>query len=200
MARQTLVDPRSLILALLAASAAAFIFVYFGSRGAKTPDNATAVTVGGPFSLTDQDGNRRGDADFRGSLMLVYFGYTYCPDICPLTLQNMSAALVALGDKGKSVVPVFITVDPERDTVAKLKEYVARFSPRLVAFTGSADDIAAVAKAYHVYYAKHEEAGAPYSMDHTSLVYLMDRDGHYLTYLDPQMSGKDMAAGIAKFL
>ena len=196
---------RSLILGLAAVAAAAFLLVYFGTRGpgsrdTDSQDNKTAVAIGGPFSLTDQDGKKRSDADFRGQLMLVFFGYANCPDECPLTLQNMSNALAALGDKGASVTPIFITVDPERDTVAKLKGYAPRFSPRLVALTGTPDEIAAAAKAYRVYFAKHEESGGGYSMDHTSLVYLMDRDGHYLTHFGPDVSPQDMAAGIAKYL
>lgn len=200
MARPNRPDLRSLILGLAAVAAAAFLLVYFGTRGPGSQDNETTVAIGGPFSLTDQDGKRRSDTDFRGSLMLVYFGYTSCPDVCPLTLQNMSSALTALGDKGQSIVPLFITIDPERDSVAKMKEYAARFSPRLVALTGAPDDIAAAAKAYRVYFAKHEESGGGYSMDHTSLIYLMDRNGHYLTHFSPDVSPQDMAAGIAKFL
>ncbi|MFZ0693253.1 MAG: SCO family protein [Alphaproteobacteria bacterium] len=200
MTRPSRPDLRSLILGLAAVAAAAFLLVYFGTRGPSSPNNETTVAIGGPFSLIDQDGKKRSDADFRGSLMLVYFGYTSCPDVCPLTLQNMSSALTALGDKGQSVVPLFITIDPERDSVAKMKEYAARFSPRLVALSGAPADIAAAAKAYRVYFAKHEESGGGYSMDHTSLIYLMDRDGHYLTHFSPDVNPQDMAAGIAKFL
>lgn len=200
MARPKRPDLRSLILGLAAIAAAAFILTYFGTWKLSPPDSETMVAIGGPFSLTDQDGKKRSDADFRGKIMLVYFGYTDCPDVCPLTLQNMGAALAALGDKGQSIVPIFITVDPERDNVAKMKEYAARFSPRLVALTGTPDEVAAAAKAYRVYYAKHQEAGGGYSMDHTSLIYLMGRDGHYLTHFSPDVSPQDMAAGIAKFL
>jgi protein SCO1 len=200
MARPKRIDLRSLILGLAAATAAALLLIYFGTRGPGSQENETAVAIGGPFSLTDQDGKKLSDADFRGSLMLVYFGYTYCPDVCPLTLHNISAALNLLGDKGQSVVPIFITIDPERDSVAKMKEYAARFSPRLVALTGTPAEIAAAAKAYRVYYAKHEESGGAYSMDHTSLIYLMDRNGHYLDHFSPDTSPQDMAAGITKFL
>lgn len=200
MTRPRRPDLRSLILGLAAIAAAAFVLTYFGTWKLSPPDSETMVAIGGPFLLTDQDGKTRSDADFRGKIMLVYFGYTDCPDVCPLTLQNMGAALAALGDKGQSIVPIFITVDPERDTVAKMKEYAARFSPRLVALTGTPDEVAAAAKAYRVYYAKHQEAGGGYSMDHTSLIYLMDRNGHYLTHFSPDVSPQDMAAGIAKFL
>jgi len=200
MARPKRPDLRSLILGLAAIAAAAFVLNYFGTWKLSPPDSETTVAIGGPFSLTDQDGKKRSDAEFRGKIMLVYFGYTDCPDVCPLTLQNMGAALNSLGDKGQSIVPIFITVDPERDTVAKMKEYAARFSPRLVALTGAPDDVAAAAKAYRVYYAKHEESGGGYSIDHTSLIYLMDRDGRYLTHFSPDVSPQDMAAGIANYL
>jgi protein SCO1/2 len=197
-------DVRVLILALLAAAAAAVFLIQIGTRDSGSPESQTAetqeVAIGGPFALTDQDGHARTDADFRGHLMLVYFGYSYCPDVCPLALSAMGAAIDRLGDKGDAVVPVFITVDPGRDTVAKLKEYAARFHPRLAALTGSADAIAQAAKAYRVYYAKHEEKGGPYFVDHSSIIFLMSRDGKYLTHFNTNTGAQEMAAKIAGYL
>ena len=141
--------------------------------------------VGGPFTLTDQNGKRVKNTDFAGHYMLVYFGYTFCPDVCPAELQVMSAALDGMGDKAKNVVPVFITIDPQRDSPEVLKQYISNFSPRFVALTGSDKEIASVAKEYRVYYAKAkgwEKAGDNYLMDHSSIVYLIGPDGKFVKH------------------
>lgn len=157
--------------------------------------------IGGPFSLLDQDGKRVTEKDFRGKYMLIYFGYTYCPDICPAELQVMSAALDELGEKAEKVTPVFITVDPERDTVEQMKSYVGNFHPRLVGLTGSKEEIQAAAKAYRVYYARAKsESATDYLMDHASIVYLMSPDGEYLAHFAYGTGVEKMAKGIAKFL
>jgi protein SCO1/2 len=145
------------------------------------------VVIGGPFSLTDQFGARVREADFRGKLMLVYFGYIFCPDVCPTELQTITTALEALGPAAAEIVPIFITIDPDRDTVALMKDYAANFHPALRALSGSRQEIAAAARAYRVYYAKSPSEGAEaeaddYSMDHTAIVYLMDRKGRYLAH------------------
>jgi protein SCO1/2 len=158
------------------------------------------VSIGGPFALSDQDGKLRHDTDFRGKLMLVYFGYTYCPDACPTTLLAVSQALDELGPSAQQVDPIFITVDPARDTVAQMKLYAANFSPRLIALTGSPDATAAAAKAYRVYYQKVPQDGGNYLMDHTSFLYLMGRDGRYLTHLSPGLKPSEIAAAIKRFL
>jgi protein SCO1/2 len=159
------------------------------------------VPIGGPFTLTDQNGAVRHDSDFRGQLMLVYFGYTYCPDACPAALNVMSGAIQRLGKAAEAVQPIFITVDPERDTVAQMKTYAANFTPRLLALTGTPDDIAAAAGAYRVYFQKVAGEGKDdYSMDHSAFVYLMGRDGRYLTHFGPEASVEQMAAAIQKFL
>ena len=142
--------------------------------------------VGGPFELTDHTGARRTDADFRGKLLLVYFGYTHCPDICPTDLQAMTAAVDRLGPAGESVQPLFITIDPERDTVEHLAGYVPLFHPRLIGLTGEAGEIRRVARAYKVYYAKvRESGGADYAIDHTGFIYLVGADGRYLGFFPP---------------
>jgi cytochrome oxidase Cu insertion factor (SCO1/SenC/PrrC family) len=158
------------------------------------------VAIGGDFTLTDQNGAARHAADFRGKLMLVYFAYTYCPDVCPTELQTMSEAIDLLGAKGDEVQPIFITIDPERDTVEQIKDYAANFHPRLVALTGSAEQIAAVARAYRVYYQKVKQADGNYLMDHSAVVYLMARDGSYLAHFGAENDAAQMAAAIAKKL
>ena len=115
--------------------------------------------IGGPFALIDQDGKPRTDADFRGKLLLIYFGFTYCSDTCPIDLQSMATALDRLGAVAERVQPVFITVDPEKDTPEQFKGYVALFHPRLVGLTGSSQQMRKVARAYRVYDAKSEPRG-----------------------------------------
>ena len=158
--------------------------------------------VGGPFTLVDQDGKTRTDAEFRGKLMLIYFGYTYCPDVCPTELQTMSDALDALGDKAVSVQPIFVTVDPERDTPSVVKDYVSHFHPSFIGLTGTQQQIEAATKAYRVYAAKvpAKDGGNDYLMDHTGLVYLMGVDGKYLANFVPQTTSHEMARTIAKYL
>jgi cytochrome oxidase Cu insertion factor (SCO1/SenC/PrrC family) len=156
----------------------------------RAPDNTAVLTtgkalVGGPFRLTDQHGKTVSDTDFRGKYMLVVFGYTFCPDVCPAELQVVTAALAALGPKAERIQPVFITIDPERDTVEQLAVYAGNFHPRLVLLTGSSAAIADVAKAYRVYYAKAEgsaSAGRDYLMDHSSIIYLMGPDGQFVRH------------------
>jgi protein SCO1/2 len=156
------------------------------------------VQIGGPFHLVNQDGRDVTDADFRGRWMLVYFGYTYCPDVCPTELQTIAAALDKLGANAKAVAPVFITVDPARDTPQVLKNYVKLFDSRLVGLTGTPQQIADVAKRYHVYYARAGDGNsANYTMDHSSFLYLMDPSGHFAALFRPGMSPDDLAAGIA---
>lgn len=143
----------------------------------------SSVPIGGPFTLTDQTGRTVTDADYRGKFLLIYFGYTYCPDVCPTELGTMARALDLLGQQGEKVQPLFISVDPERDTVAHLKEYVALFHPRLVGLTGTPEQVKAAARAYRVYYAKAPQEGAKpdeYLMDHSSFLYLMGPDGRFL--------------------
>jgi protein SCO1/2 len=155
-----------------------------GSSGLVVPP-AQAPAIGGAFTLTDHAGRRVSDADYRGKVLLVYFGFTYCPDVCPTTLTVMADALAVLGPDAARVQPLFITVDPERDTPEQLAVYVAYFHRTLVGLTGSAADIAAAAKSYRVYYAKVKGASGAaddYVMDHTSIIYVMGPDGRYATH------------------
>jgi protein SCO1 len=164
-------------------------------------EQVAPVSIGGDFALTDQNGQVRHPADFRGTLMLVYFGYSYCPDACPTALQDMSSALDALGPKGDQVQPIFITIDPERDTAAQLKLYAENFHPRLLALTGTTDQVAEAARAYRVFYQKaNSSEGGDYLMDHSSFIYLMGRDGNYISHFGPGITAEEMAAAIARHL
>ncbi|HDL16356.1 MAG TPA: SCO family protein [Rhizobiales bacterium] len=158
--------------------------------------------IGGTFTLTDHTGRRVSEKDFAGRFMLIYFGYTFCPDVCPAELQVMSAALDQLGDKAKNVTPVFITIDPERDTVKQMASYVTNFHERMVGLTGTAEEIRAAAKAYRVYYAKAEDdtSSTDYMMEHSSIVFLMSPKGEYLAHFTYGTGVDKMATGIAKFL
>ena len=157
--------------------------------------------IGGPFALTDHTGKSRTDADFRGKLMLVYFGFSFCPDICPTDLMAIGQAIDKLGPAGEGVQPLFVTVDPERDTAAHLAEYVPFFHPRLLGLTGDAAHIRDAARAYRVYYAKVViDGAAEYTIDHSGFIYLMDRDGKYLGFFPPGTPAGRMAAVIAAHL
>ena len=158
--------------------------------------------VGGPFTLTDQHGAEVTEQDFAGRYMLIYFGYTYCPDICPLSLANMTQAVDLLPpDQADQVVPILITVDPERDTVEQLAEYAPMFHPRLVALTGSPEAIKAAAQAYRVYYARAGDDDAnDYLMDHSTFVYLMGPDGRYVRHFAHNAAPEEIAAGIGAAL
>jgi protein SCO1 len=145
--------------------------------------------VGGPFALIDHNGRLRTDSDFRGSLMLVYFGFTFCSDICPIDLQSIADALDKLGPAAEAVQPLFITVDPEKDTPEQLKNHVALFHPRMIGLTGTPRQIRQVANSYKVYYARTEPTrrGDP-NLDHIGNTFLVDRDGRYLGFFPPGTS------------
>src|SRR5579862_1364271 len=160
-----------------------------------------APAVGGPFTLVDQNGAPRRDSDFRGKVMLVYFGYTYCPDACPAALQAISETLDLLGDDGKKIQPLFISVDPARDTPAQLKSYAANFHPSLIALTGAPDQLKQVEQEYHVYVAKVPQSGDDdYLIDHTSIIYVIGPDGRYRGQVPTGLPPKVMAATIQRFL
>ena len=159
-----------------------------------------SAAIGGPFTLIDQNGVKRSSADFRGKFMLVYFGYSYCPDVCPTTLALMADAIDRLGHKGDAIVPVFITIDPERDTPAKLKPYVASFGPRFVGLTGDLKSIKKVADLYRVYIKKEPLENGNYAMDHSSVIYLMGPDGKFVGYWDDTSVGPDKLAAALKKL
>lgn len=150
-------------------------------------------SIGGPFRLTDQYGKTVTQADFRGRYMLIYFGYSYCPDVCPTTLGVMAQALEKLGAQSERVVPVFITVDPARDTPKVLADYMKAFGPNFIGLTGSNDQIKAVEKEYRVYAAKRPLENGNYGMDHSSVIYLMGPNGKMVSFYDEAMSPDDLA-------
>jgi len=151
------------------------------------------ATVGGPFRLIDQSGKVVSDGDFRGRYMLVYFGYSFCPDVCPTTLSIMAQALDKMGADGSRIVPVFITVDPARDTPKVLADYMKAFGPTFVGLTGSDDQIKAVEKEYRVYAAKRPLGNGNYGMDHSSVIYLMGPAGKMVSFYDEAISPDDLA-------
>lgn len=159
-------------------------------------------SIGGPFRLENSAGKIVTAQDFRGRYMLVYFGYTYCPDVCPTTLTAVAAMLDKLGPKAQVLVPIFITVDPQRDTPQVMQSYTAAFSPKLIGLTGTPDEIARVAKEYQVYYAKHVTGPGPddYSMDHSSIIYLMGPDGKFVATVRADESPADMATNIGNLM
>ena len=166
------------------------------------PENAGRVPIGGPFALIDGDGRMRTDSEFRGAPMLVSFGYTHCPDICPTVLQTIADALDALGPEGAAIQPLFVTVDPERDTPEVVRAWVGHFHERLIGLTGAPEQTAAAARAYRVTWrmVPDEAGGAGYLLDHTALVYLMDADGAYVTHFGHREDAAAMAARLARYL
>jgi cytochrome oxidase Cu insertion factor (SCO1/SenC/PrrC family) len=154
--------------------------------------------VGGPFKLLDQSGHERADGDFHGRYLLVYFGYTRCPDVCPTTLAVMADALARIGQRRQKIAPIFITIDPERDTPKALKAYLESFGPDFVGLTGNSDAVRKVASAYRVFYSKHPLSGGGYGMDHTSVIYLMGPDGKFVTYYDETLGPDALAADLKK--
>ncbi len=182
----------AVILALAVAIAAAAL-LWKGSPVAVVGE----ALVGGPFTMTSQDGKRVTEKDFLGRYMLVFFGFTYCPDVCPTELQVMTAAIAELGAGGKSIQPVFVSVDHERDTPENVKAYVGNFGTGLIGLTGSAEDVAAIAKAYRVFYQKVPGTGAEdYTFDHSSIIYLMGPDGKFRKHFTYTTDPKALAEGL----
>lgn len=191
---------RGLLIAVLLALVGLVVLgsraMYFSGRH---EDN---LSFGGPFTLTDQDGRTLHEADFRGKLMLVYFGYTFCPDLCPTELALITTALQKLGPAAKEVQPIFVTIDPARDTPSVLKQYLANFYPTFVGLTGTPAEVAAIAREYRVYYAKEGDpkATSGYLVDHTGFVYLQGRSGQPLGTFPPSISADHLVLSLKKAL
>src|SRR5262245_23353098 len=187
---------------LIGALAGLAVLLVTAPRGGHPVESSGTALIGGPFSLVGAAGRAVTARDFRGRYMLVFFGFTHCPDICPAELQVMAQALDQLGDKAKTVVPIFITLDPERDTPEAIANYVKSFGGNFVGLTGSPQAIAAAAKAYRVAYSKVEnnESTGDYSVDHSALVYLMDPEGRYVTHFSYGLSADQMAEKLGKSL
>jgi protein SCO1 len=192
--------PMMLVIAAFLGSLACVLAVVLILAGPRGGVLGTSSAIGGPFRLLDQNGHTVTDADVRGEPHLVFFGFTHCPEVCPTTLLELTDVLDKLGPDAGRVRALFITVDPERDQPAVLKDYLSSFSPRLLGLTGDLAAITAVAKAYHVYMKKVPLEGNDYTMDHTALVYLMDRDGRFVAPFNLKRRPEEAAAELRRYL
>jgi protein SCO1/2 len=190
--------------------AAVLLCVLCGALGApwwraaeeKSSSSVTAPMIGGPFTLTAVDGSVVTERTYRGKIELIYFGYTYCPDACPTTLNNIAEALSELGSAADHIQGLFITIDSQRDTKEVLADYVRAFDPRIVGLTGTPTQIAEAATAYGVYYAPYKVEGAPdgYAMDHTSVVFVMNEAGRFVATFTPDTPPAQMAERLRKLI
>jgi protein SCO1/2 len=193
-------DKKSLILpaaaflvGLLALVTAIFVVVGPGER-------SSGGGIGGAFTLVSQSGSKVSDKDFAGAPFLVFFGFTHCPDVCPTTLYETSEVLRALGTSADKLKVAFITVDPERDTPEALKNYLSSFDPRIVGLTGSQEEIDRVTRAYRAYYRKVPLKDGNYTMDHTALVYLMDKRGNFVGSFNVKRPPQEAAKELNRYL
>ena len=189
-----------LILGAFVGGLVLFSAVIFIVTGRAPTQVALPSAVGGPFQLVDQNAKPITDADMKGQPYLVFFGFTHCPDVCPTTLFDVSEILRALGPDAKDVHALFITVDPERDTPAVLKDYLSSFDPRVIGVTGDEASIAAVIKAYRVYAKKVPTDGGGYTMDHTAIVYLINKDGRFVAPFNMKRRPEEAAAELKRYL
>lgn len=188
------------VLAAFLSGLVIFLGVFLYATGQLGSGNAAGPSaIGGPFNLVDQNGKQVTDADLKGKPTLVFFGYTHCPDVCPATLFDVSEVLRALGKDGDRAGALFVTVDPERDTAPVLKDYLSSFDPRLRAATGDQKSIDAVEKAYRVYAKKVPTDKEDYTMDHTALVYLMDKQGRFVAPFSLKRRPEEAAADLRKY-
>ncbi len=199
--------PKQRFIVILLAAALGLVLAFALSVVSKTPAQQTglmAVTddaFGGPFRLSDHTGKTVTEKDFTGKYRLIYFGFTYCPAICPTELAKITGALNSLGDKGKDIQPIFITVDPERDTVEAMGKYVTLFHPSLVGLTGTPEEITKTLKSYKIYAAKvQDETMNDYTMDHSSFIYFMGPDDRLLHIFKMEDTAVDMTNLIAQWL
>ena len=200
----------SLIFATLGMAAIVLLLLFelrtAGTDARQGAETRLSASIGGAFALTDQNGIRRSQADFAGRPMLVYFGFTYCPDVCPTALDIMGGALDALQQRDaiayERLQPVFISVDPARDTPPVLRDYLAYFHPRLSGLTGSQADIDAVKSAFKIYAARGaaEDENGNYNVDHSSFFYLMDENNRYLAHFDHAITPEILAEKLAEKL
>jgi protein SCO1/2 len=196
---------RSTRVLLMAAAFLAGLVLCFGvvllvTGRVSTPVAQQIAAIGGPFKLTDQTGKEVTDQDLKGRPFLVFFGFTHCPDVCPTTLFDVSEILRSLGPDADRVRALFITVDPERDTPAVMKDYLSSFDPHLSGLTGDPAAVAAVAKAYRVYFKKVPNDQGGYTMDHTAIVYLMDKEGRFVSPFSLKRSTEAAAADLRRYL
>lgn len=185
---------------MLAAGTLAWWWDKRTARQSPAPITAASLTFGGPFSLVDHTGRKVTDRDYHGQFTLVFFGFTMCPDVCPTTLQSVASVLQILGDDGAKVRPLFITVDPERDTPATLAGYVTLFDPRIVGLTGTREQVSQVARAYRIHYRKADDKNVGYLMEHTAVMFLMGPNGKYLAHIPPDMPPKRIAETVRQHM
>ena len=172
-------------------------------KGGWRIEGAAPPSVGGSFKLVDHEGQSVSDADFRGTNMLVFFGYTNCPDVCPLTLENLSRGLALLGEDAGKIQPLFISLDPIRDTPDVIKDYLQNFDERIIGLTGTLKQVSAVQRAYSIFMQKREgdaENTSDYLVDHTSITYMMGVKGEFKTFFSNGSSAQEFAAKIRKNL
>jgi protein SCO1/2 len=189
---------------LIAAAFVAGLALCFGVvlivAGRLSSPVAKIAAIGGPFKLTDQNGQVVTDQDLKGHPFLVFFGFTHCPDVCPTTLFEVSEVLRALGPDADRTRALFVTVDPERDTPRVMKDYLSSFDPHLSGLTGDPAEIAAVAKAYRVYFKKVPQEDGGYTLDHTAIVYLMDKTGRFVSPFNLKRPTDAAAADLRRYL
>ena len=166
------------------------------------PIGSGVALVGGPFTMVNQKGETVTDKNFLGKPMLLFFGFTYCPDICPTELQVMAAALDELGSASDDIQPIFVTVDPERDTPEVMANYVSNFGPRFTGLTGTPQQVAEMAGQYRIFFAKQDNPKDPknYLMDHSAIIYLMGPDGKFLKHFSYSTDAKALASGLKQAL
>ncbi len=189
-----------LVLGAFIAGLALFSAVIFIVTGRPPVPIAMPSAIGGPFKLTDHNFKPISDEDLKGQPFLVFFGFTHCPDVCPTTLFEVSEVLRALGPEGSRMRALFVTVDPERDTPGKLKDYLSSFDPRVVGVTGDAAAVTAMEKSYRVYTKKVPLDGGNYTMDHTAIVYLMDKNGQFVSPFSLRRRPEESAAELRRYL
>ena len=189
-----------LVLSAFLAGLVVFFAVFLFATGQFRSGVPSASVIGGPFALTDQDNKPITDQDLKGEPLLVFFGYTHCPDVCPTTLFEISEVLRAMGPDADRVHALYITVDPERDTPAVMKDYLSSFDPHLRGATGDRKAIEAAEKAYRVFAQKVPGENGDYSMDHTALVYLMDKQGRFVAPFSLKRRPEEAAADLKKYL
>ena len=170
------------------------------TRGADGAGTLATASIGGPFKLASTAGGDLSSEDLKGKPFMVFFGYTHCPDICPTTASDISTWLRELGPRGREIKALFVSIDPERDNVASLKDYLSSFPDEIIGLTGTPEQIAEVAKEYRVYYAKHPLKDGDYAMDHTALIYLMDRDGKLAGTLTSEAKPEEALAKLKRLL
>lgn len=176
------------------------LFLLAGAIGFRMLLSGHHESIGGAYTLFDTQGRKVTQDNFRGRYTALYFGYTHCIDVCPLTLDTISAALERMGPQGRDIVPVFISVDPQRDTPAVMQDYISRFSPRIIGLSGTPEQLKPVLDAFHVKTHRHDIKAADYLIDHTSILYVMDGRNHLAGMIPIDDSAEQMAVDLARIL